>query len=301
MKAFNTYLIAGLSAMAVVVTSCNETPVETPESDKRQINKELNDPNRAFNTTFDGKLFSIPSPIQTAMLIKDAKVDYNVDLLNGEDNISKYSTPEKKALNLGIYGADLGYATLYEQNSKSITYLNVIESLSNDLNIAGAFDKEFLERFEANATNQDSMLVILSDAFKKGDIFLKENDRKATSVLILTGGWIESMFFAGELYKSSKNEKVLTRVGEQKQTLETIIDVLLDYNKDGVNDKLIGLLQQLEARYRGVKLIYSYVAPETSEADKLTTIKSRTIVEMDEETTNLIIEQIEKIRAYVTE
>lgn len=301
MKAFNTYLIAGLSAVALVVTGCDETPEETPVGEKRQINKELNDPNRAFNTTFDGKLFSIPSPIQTAMLIRNANVDYNVDLLNLEDNVSNYSSPEKKALNLGIYGADLGYATMYEQNSKSISYLNVVESLSNDLRISGAFDKTFLERFEANATNQDSMLVILSDAFKKGDIFLKENDRKATSVLILTGGWIESMYFAGQLYKSSKNQQILNRIGEQKQTLSTIVEVLLDYNENGVNDELIGLLQQLDARYNGVNLLYNYIAPENDEANKLTTIKSKTIVEIDEETTNLIIEQIIKIRAHVTE
>lgn len=39
------------------------------------------------------------------------------------------------------------------------------------------------------------MLVILSDAFRKGDSFLKQNKRKNVSALILAGGWIESMHF----------------------------------------------------------------------------------------------------------
>ena len=42
--------------------------------DKEKIDEEIIDPNQSLNTNFDGKIFSIPSPVQTALLIKQANV-----------------------------------------------------------------------------------------------------------------------------------------------------------------------------------------------------------------------------------
>src|SRR5581483_9857721 len=56
----------------------------------------------------NNQIFSIPSPIQTALLIKKSGYTYNKAILNGSDNYSHCDTKYKKALNLGIYGTDLG-------------------------------------------------------------------------------------------------------------------------------------------------------------------------------------------------
>ncbi|HEX2395717.1 MAG TPA: hypothetical protein VHI78_10240, partial [Bacteroidales bacterium] len=50
--------------------------------------------------------YSLPSPLETAMLLKSAGVSYNEGILNGLDNVDKYSTNRSKALNLGIYTTD---------------------------------------------------------------------------------------------------------------------------------------------------------------------------------------------------
>jgi len=280
--------------------SCEDNSTDTVEDEgKKKVNKDLLDPDRSFNTTFDGKLFSVPSPVQTALLIKELKIPFNESLLNPNENISNYSKMNSKALNLGIYGADLGYVTLYDQNAKAISYLSTVESLAKDLGISGAFDKSFLERFEANSDNEDSMLVILTDAFRKGDSFLKENERKNTSALILTGGWLESMHFATKLYQESKENKILMRIGEQKQSLETIIELLEKYNEDGESDNIIADFKALNESFQKINVSYKYVEPVTDVDNKVTTIKNKMVIDLGDELTKEIIEKVSSIREKV--
>ncbi|HZH86831.1 MAG TPA: hypothetical protein VFD77_05900 [Brumimicrobium sp.] len=296
-----TILFAGALASVLMLNSCLDggDEAQTNKEGEKTVDQDLLDPNRSFNTTFDGKLFSVPSPVQTALLIKSLSIPFNETLLNDKDNANNYIVPSSQAINLGIYGADLGYVTLYDQSAKSLSYLSVVEDLSNKLGIAGAFDKSFIERFERNSNNEDSMLVILTDGFRKADNFLKENDQKNTSALILTGGWLESMYFATQLYKESKNEKILTRIGEQKQSLETIIELMEKYNHNGQNDEYIVLFKDLKSLFMEIKTSYEYVEPKTDKALKLTTIKSKMNIEISDELAKKIIEKVAATRAKI--
>lgn len=266
------------------------------DEEKEQIDKEIIDPNASLNTNFDGKIFSIPSPVQTAMLIKDANVPFNQDLLNDIENASNYSTEYKQALNLGIYGTDLGYSALYDQKNVSLKYLSVVEKLTGELGLEGAFDKKFMSRFEKNSDNQDSMMVIVADAFRKADNFLKNSNRKPTSSLILTGGWIESLYFACELNREKRNEKIIERIGEQQQTLNTIIEILTEYNKGGSNDELIGDLNDLKFFFDKVSINYEFVEPKTDAQNKITTLQHKMTVKVNTDILNQITMKVQSIR-----
>ena len=258
--------IIGLSF--ALLTSCGGD-----NGDKEKLDKEVLDPNSSLNTNFDGKFFSIPSLVQTALLIKELNLSFNQELLNPVKNSSTYSTEYRQALNLGIYGTDLGYAALYKQKSVSLKYLSVVEKLTGELGLEGAFDKKFMTRFEGNSDNQDSMMVIVSDAFRKADNFLKNSNRKSTSALILTGGWIESLHYACQLNNAKSNQKIVSRIGEQQQTLSTIIEILNEYNKAGSNDELIADLSSLKESFDKVVIDYKYAAPTTNVKTKTTTLQ----------------------------
>ncbi|HLW29254.1 MAG TPA: hypothetical protein VKX29_00205 [Brumimicrobium sp.] len=292
---------AGAVASVFMLNSCGDSSDEAQvqKEGEKKVNVDLLDPDRSFNTTFDGKLFSVPSPVQTALLIKSLNIPFNEALLNEKDNAKKYSTSTAQAINLGIYGADLGYVTLYDQSAKSLNYLSVVEDLSSKLGIAKAFDKAFIERFEKNSNSEDSMLVILSDGFRKADNFLKENDQKNTSALILTGGWLESMYFATQLYNETKDEKILSRIGDQKQSLETIIELIEKYNNNGQNDEYVSLFKDLKVLFMEIKTSYEYVEPTTDKELRLTTIKSKMNIEISNDLANRIIEKVAATRAKI--
>lgn len=290
-KIYKLFCISLIASFFII--SCNS---EEKKDDENLIDEEILDPNSSLNTNFDGKVFSIPSPVQTSMLIKESKLPYTENLLNAVDNVDLYTTESKRALNLGIYGTDLGYVTLYNQNATSLKYLKVVEKLTKELKLENAFDKKFMERFEKNNTNQDSMVKIVSDAFQKADNFLKTNDRKNTSVLILTGGWIESLYLACELNRISSNLKIKDRIGEQQETLNTIIEILELYNKNGVNDEILSSLEELKFSFDKVTIEYEYIAPKTDAHKKLTTFQNKTKVIMDSNVLNMITIKINSLR-----
>jgi len=74
--------------------------------------------------------YNVPSPIEMNSLIQRTGSHYNEDLLNPASNRQNYTTNSKMALNLGVYGADLSYARLYDQIQISIDYLTHIKKIT---------------------------------------------------------------------------------------------------------------------------------------------------------------------------
>jgi hypothetical protein len=290
---FNFNKISTIILGGFIIASCNGS------ADKNEIDKDVLDPNSSINTNFDGKLFSIPSPIQISLLLKQANIPFNESLLNQTDKSKNYTTEYLQALNLGIYGTDLGYASINEQNGISLKYLSVVEGLTSKLGLEGAFDKNFMSRFEKYHTNKDSIMGIISDAFRKGDNFLKNAKRKSTSSLILAGGWIESINFACKLNSIKENQNIINRIGEQQQTLTSLIDILVEYNTNNSNDVLIADLNELKTIYEKVVIDYQFVEPKTDEAKKETTLQHTYKVKIEKEVLTEIESKISAIRAKI--
>jgi hypothetical protein len=289
----STLYSIGLFSIGLILYSCGGDENST---DSQKVDKEIIDPNQSLNTNFDGKIFSIPSPVQTALLIKQVNLPFDQSLLNPTENAKKYATEQKQALNLGIYGTDLGYAALYQQKSVSLKYLSVVEKLTGQLGLEGAFDKTFMSKFEKYSDNQDSMMVTVSDAFRKADNFLKSSNRKSTSALILTGGWIESLHFACALNKKKSNPKITERIGEQQQTLYTIIEILEEYNKAGSNDELIKDMKDLKVQFDKVVVDYQFVEPKTDAKNKTTTLQHKITYNINAEILEQITLKVQTIR-----
>lgn len=243
-----------------------------------------------------GELFSIPSPLQTAMLIQKTGAAYDKSILNTKDNMNQYATDFSKALNLGIYGADLGYVNMYNKTQDAISYLAAVKKLSDELGVSGAFDSQTMERFNKNISNKDSMMVLVGLAYRAGDAFLKQNKRPEISGLILTGGWIESLNFAVAVNKAKPNEEVKRRIADQKQALGSVIKLLTPFETQAEYSSLITELKELDKIYEAIQFKYVFEKPETDVAAKTTTINSHTDVTMNQEALDQISAKVESIR-----
>ncbi len=254
------------------------------------------DPNKGSIITINGELFSIPSPIQTALMIKQSGSNYTKDILNPTSKSTSYSTNFQKALNLGIYGADLGYVTIYDQTQDAVSYLNAVRKLADELGITGAFDKNLLDRFQKNLGVQDSLLGLVSVAYRASDAYLKNNERNDVSGLVLAGGWIESLNFATGVYKMKPNDDVKRRIAEQKSSLTSLIKLLTPYYSQPEYTELIDNLKDLQTVFDGVEFKYSYEKPTVEPEKQLTTVNSKSEVKISEEQINSITEKIRNIR-----
>src|SRR5688572_3696621 len=122
-------------------------------------------------------LNSIPSPLEISVLLKESGKKYNASYLNSVDNLSKYNSNYKKALNLGVYGTDLGYTNIYEQNQDGVKYMSSIKELADGLNIGQFFDVETIGRLATNSKNLDSLLLITTQNFNSINHYLQTQSR----------------------------------------------------------------------------------------------------------------------------
>lgn len=246
--------------------------------------------------TIGGNMFSIPSPIQTALLIEKSGAEYDKKFLNDPKKSTTYATIYQKALNLGVYGADVGYVTIYDQSQDALKYLGVINKLADELGITGAFDEQTIKRFESNFGKRDSMLSLVSVAYRNSDAFLKENDRMNVGALILAGGWIETLYFSTQLAAKNGNKDIINRIGEQKYTLNNIVKMLTPYYDQPEYDALVDELIELSYDFDAIDIKYTYGPSTVDVASKTTTINSKTEVIITKEHLKAIAARVEKLR-----
>lgn len=242
------------------------------------------------------ELFSIPSPIQTAVLIKEVGANFDSEMLNDAGKAASYSTRVQRSLNLGIYGADLAYITMYDQTQAAVSYLNATRKIADELGVASAFDESLLNRFQANLGNKDSLLVLVADAYRSSDNYLKNNEREDVGSLILAGGWIEALFFATKVAKSSNHPDVNRRIAEQKNTLENLIKLLQKNNNNEEFAEIVDELINLYSLFEEVEYLYSFQKPTTDAEKKLTVINSTSDVKISPEQLEAINQKVVEIR-----
>lgn len=244
---------------------------------------------------------SIPSPLEMAALIKESGAEFEPKMLNDPDLSENYSSIYTKALNLGVYGADMGYINLYEKTSHVFSYLTTIKGLADDLKIGHFFDFSTLKRLASNNSNMDSLLYISTSSFEDMDKYLKKNKRGNISLLILLGGWLESLHIAtyvANLGTIDENYELVQRIGEQKIVLNDILLLLGVYDKDPNTKVYKEKFEQLKGIYDQVNIVYEYSEPETMEVDGMLVIvdNSSSRVEIDQEKLDAITSKVNEIR-----
>lgn len=277
-----------------LIAGCANNSSKVEEEDEDVIPIVNNNQNAVVN--INGEIFSIPSPIETSILLKNSGALYNKSILNSPNKLNQYTTNLSKAINLGIYGADLGYVTMYEQAQDAIGFLNASKKLADELNITGAFDTKTIERFQANIGNKDSMLILVSVAYRESDSYLKNNNRNDISALVLAGGWIESLYFATEIYKAKPNDKIKRRIAEQKASLSNLIKLLTQYYNQSEYVAFIDSLNDLASVFEKIEFNYVYEKPITDANNKTTTITSKSDVVVTNEQIETIAQKIKTIR-----
>ncbi|HLP12725.1 MAG TPA: hypothetical protein VK177_12385 [Flavobacteriales bacterium] len=242
MKTINLKLSA-LCLSLVFLAACGdkkaeETTQEVDTTAAEPVDTAKGELNEVVDFKFHVFIANIPSPLESMVLIPDAGIVIDKTQLNPVENADKYTSSNKKALNYGVYGVDLGYLTAYEQNEEVADYFATLKSLAEELGAADQFNKVLSDRFQANMGNRDSLLVIMDKAFGETENYLKNNQRLETATLMLTGSWVESQFLLvrGLIEANGKGDlvKLYEKIPQQRAHLKSLIDLLGEQksNKD---------------------------------------------------------------------
>ena len=257
----------------------NKAPLETGASELTNKDEFFKDREQALKQIF----FSIPAPIEMADMIKDAGFSFDKKLLNSVEKVNKYIDEENRAINLGIYAADLSYSTVFDQKQESVNYLSATKTIANALGIDGALDEQFMERVQRNQNNRDSLISYVTQSYQNVNAYLKEGKRTDVSALIIAGAWIETLYLSTQ-YAEKKGEKAMKqRVAEQTYSLNQLVSYLnLFATSDRVN-RMKEDLTKLQTIYKDVIVVSGETSVE-KDNNGVTTIGSTETVTMSDAT-----------------
>src|SRR6185369_2259890 len=279
MKAMRIVII-GLVA-AVLLAACGKSKKPDEQAFLNSLDSAKKGPS-IDEEVIGSILQQIPSPLEISVLLKESGTKYNFALLNSPDNLSKYNSNYKKALNLGVYGTDLGYTNIYQQNQDGIKFLASIKQLANELNIGQFFDLETISRLAGNSKNLDSLLLITTQNFNEINRYLQTQGRANLSVLLLTGGWLEAMQITCQVAgKDPKNKELREKIGEQKIILEQIVLLYSFYKEDENMASLLKDLEELKGAFDKINITYTYKESTMEVVNGVAVIKDNSTTTID--------------------
>ncbi len=174
--------------------------------------------------------FNIPSPSEQFALISKMDGQKNFGIMHDPNLADKYGTSAQKALNFGVYTADVAYLTSYNETNKYLTYFGKLEKLGNDIGVAQVFGKELGELAKKWDGNADSLFRLSDETYNKTFQRLIEIDKGNELSLMLVGGWVESMYLMiGTSKGYGKSPKLEQAIADQKLVAENLMEFLVSY------------------------------------------------------------------------
>jgi len=291
LKTVRLLTIAGLATISM---SCGNNG-KTSDSDTLSIDNEALKRGKIVKDT-KKVMYSLPSPIETAMLIKRAGAAYNEEILNPTTRATNYTTNKAMALAMGIYGADLSYASIFDQTQTVMKYMAVSKKLADGLGLLSTIDDKIIKRLENNVNDRDSILRIISETFMNSNSSLKDDNRPALAAIILAGGWVEGLYLATSVTKSTKDKELIDRVIDQRLSFNELFK-LLESNSDNPDcAQLLTDLSPVKKAFDAIKVQRSEIVPVTDKDSKLTTFKGTSKVQITEEQFKTLKDEALKLR-----
>jgi hypothetical protein len=195
--------------------------------------------------------YPLPTSFEVTRLLIESGASYILDLCNKTDNVSKYISLKSKALNLGVYGADLSYAATYNQTQETMQYLEASSTLIDELQISTAFNQTLVDRVEANIDNVDSLISIISDSFYDSYKYLQDNSQDKISLLVLAGSWIEALYITTQITMVTQgdDQKIVDIISEQESSLSKLLELMDPAKEDQIIKEVYTGLSGIRALY----------------------------------------------------
>jgi hypothetical protein len=228
---------------------------------------------------------ALPSPLESAQLIKSAGARFDQKLLNPVSSVSTYVTSKAMALNLGVYTCDLSFASLYEQTQLLIDYMNAAKKMADGLGILKAIEQDDIDKLEENINNADVIMEVVSQTFMNSNSYLEDNGQPATAAMVLVGGWIEGLYISTQLIdmKEFNGNKLVGRIIDQKLSIDILINLLNQSKGNPAVDELILQVTKLSTVFDKISIKTGPVRPEYDASTNSTILKSEVKTDMTPE------------------
>jgi len=232
------------------LTSCGDKPVEVVKNDTVKENPLMKNLSETEREELRKIIAGIPIPFEIMNQVSGSGLPYKKELLNPDANVSQYNTAEGQALNIGVYGADMAYMIAFERLGESGAYLRSVRQLADAVVIPTVFDEASMQQYQMNNDKHDSVQQMMYTSYTKIDSTLQSNERFGLAALVVTGGWVESLYLTtqqlGNAKRTDENKLLYDMLDEQQKHTDDIISMLGMFPEDSTFISLHADLTELK-------------------------------------------------------
>lgn len=242
-----TILLSGILVVSLVNCSGGKKgPTDETSSDAKLDKEEL-------QKKVGEVIYPLPTAFEVTKMINDIEASYIIGLSNETSNVDKYFTDKDQAINLGVYSADLSYASTYNMKQEVMNYMDASENLVVELGITGAFSVNFVDQVEENIDNKDKLVELITQSFYDTYEYLVKNDKEDLSLLVLAGTWIEAMYISCNISETVYHNPELVKViMHQKNSLNKLVELLTPHNEHESIQSILADLKPIKEVYDNV-------------------------------------------------
>ncbi len=248
-KIFAGAIITMLILSSAAYTSCNSCKNRAADKtveldDKEKIDK--------FEDQIESNVYPLPTSAEVIKMLTDLEVGFIIGISNPVENVKAYFSSTKRAINLGVYGADLSYATLYNMQQEVIDNMSAIRSLANELNMSAIYNEKLYDDIKKNFDNRDVLVDILTKAFNDTYGYLAENDQQPLALLVVGGAWVEGMYLTTHVSEAAYQVAGISKVLlEQKKSFDLFLEITQPYINDPSVGDFVKILDPVKKVYEG--------------------------------------------------
>jgi len=244
--------LSSIAAISFLAVSCANA-----DSDQAIVEEEVIEEvvNEVSEDPIDEIFYQVPSPNDLFNVLKDADISYNKDILNDLSLVETFNTKKSKALNFGVYAADLAYVSSLGQIGDASNFFETIRALSKELEIENAMNDVIYARIQENldASNPDSLFSLSNETYYKAYAYLDDNDRGDVLGMIVIGGWIEGLNIILNVQEYEENSDVVQRIVDQRLTLENLLVFTSRIQNEDL-DNIISELAPIEELFSSLEI-----------------------------------------------
>ncbi len=249
LKNFMKISLGIVIAFASILTSCKSgSQSGNQDQNADTLNKE------EIAQDVKDVVYPLPTPFEMTKMLNDIGAKFVGNALNPANKVEKYFTEKSKAVNLGVYGADLAYCATYEKKQEMQGYMEALKTLVDQLGVSVDYSQLLSEEFKTKVNNKDTLTKIITNTFFDTYKFLNEKSNPDLAIMMTSGMWVELMYIATHISADTyNNPEIVKIISQQKDSYAKLMEILAQRNANADIKDLEQKLNTLKPAYDKVE------------------------------------------------
>ncbi len=198
-------------------------------------------------------VYPLPTVFEVTEMLNEVGANYIISLTNSARNVDSYFTEKSKALNLGVYAADLAYNSTYQQKQETMYYMEAAKKLTDDLGISGVINQDLIKKVEENINNKDQLVDLISNTFYDTYDELNRTGKGNLSLLVISGSWVEALYITTNISENVyHNLEIVKIIYQQRETLNKLWGLFEENQQDEYVQEMINELKPVKEVYDSI-------------------------------------------------